>query len=61
MEGISGASFVLKGQDYTFSAPAGMDYGFTAEMGGQAVDVEDNGDGTIHGARRYRQSGDLCL
>ena len=44
--GISGASFVLKGQDYTFSAPAGMDYGFTAEMGGQAVAVEDNGDGT---------------
>ena len=46
VEGISGASFVLKGQDYTFSAPAGMDYGFTAEMGGQTVAVEDNGDGT---------------
>lgn len=46
VEGISGASFVLKGQDYTFSAPAGMDYGFTAEMDGQAVAVEDNGDGT---------------
>ena len=39
VEGISGASFVLKGQDYTFSAPAGMDYGFTAEMDGQAVTV----------------------
>ena len=46
VEGISGASFVLKGQDYTFSAPAGMDYGFTAEMDGQSVAVEDNGDGT---------------
>ena len=46
VDGISGASFVLKGQDYTFSAPAGMDYGFTAEMDGQAVAVEDNGDGT---------------
>ena len=46
VEGISGASFVLKGQDYTFSAPAGLDYGFTAEMDGQPVDVVDNGDGT---------------
>lgn len=46
VEGISGASFVLRGQDYTFSAPVGLDYGFTAEMDGQSVAVEDNGDGT---------------
>ena len=46
VEGISGASFVLKGQDYTFSAPAGLDYSFTAEMDGRPVDVVDNGDGT---------------
>lgn len=46
VEGISGASFVLSGQDYTFSAPAGLDYGFTAAIDGKTVAVQDNGDGT---------------
>ncbi|MGN0978007.1 MAG: cohesin domain-containing protein [Faecousia sp.] len=47
-EGLSGAGVVAPNEDYTFSATDADDYDYvvTATMGGEAVEVIDNGDGT---------------
>lgn len=44
--GCTGAGYVASGQDYTFSAPAGYQYSFTATIGGASATVLDNGNGT---------------
>ena len=47
-EGLSGASTVAPGADYTFTAndAGNYDYVISATMGGEAVTPTDNGDGT---------------
>ncbi len=46
-EGFTGAATVTAGNNYTFSAnDTNYDYTFNATMGGNAVSVTDNGDGT---------------
>ena len=46
-EGFTGASIAAPGEDYTFSEPVDYyDYSVSATVGGEEVEVTDNGDGS---------------